>query len=73
MQVASFVKDEMEQMFDRIDTNGDRSISFDEFSDLMREMDHARSTAELRTSFDAIDSDRDGRVSFDEFCAWIIR
>jgi Ca2+-binding EF-hand superfamily protein len=73
MQVAGFVKDEIEQMFDRIDTNGDRSIGFDEFAGLMREMDHTRSAAELRKSYDAIDSDRDGRVSFDEFCAWIVR
>jgi Ca2+-binding EF-hand superfamily protein len=73
MQVASFVKDEIEEMFDRIDTDGDRNISFDEFSDLMRDMDRSQSTAQLQASFDAIDSDRDGFVSFDEFCAWIIR
>lgn len=73
MQIASFMKDEIEEMFARIDADGDRSISFDEYSGLMLDMDHLKSRQELRTSFDAIDADHDGRVSFDEFCAWMAR
>lgn len=73
MQIASFMKNEIEEMFARIDTNGDLRISFDEYYGLMRDMDHSKSNQELRTSFDAIDLDHDGRVSFDEFCAWIVR
>jgi Ca2+-binding EF-hand superfamily protein len=70
--IARFVKDdELEEMFDRIDENGDGRISFDEFSSLMREMDHAKTDTELRANFAVIDSDRDGCVSFEEFCRWI--
>lgn len=72
MQIASIVKDELEEMFDRIDENGDRSISFEEFSSLMREMDHAKSAAQLRASFNAIDTNRDGQVSFIEVSNWIV-
>jgi Ca2+-binding EF-hand superfamily protein len=73
MQIASFVRDEVEEMFDRIDENGDRSISFEEYSGLMLELDHAKTDAELRTGYAAIDTDRDGRVNFEEFCRWVTR
>ena len=73
MQIASYVKAEVEEMFDRIDENGDRSISFDEFAALLRKMNHDRSDTELWASFNAVDTDRDGLVSFDEFCAWVTR
>ena len=73
MQVANFVQAEIEEMFDRVDENGDRSISFEEFATLMLEMDHAQSQSALRVSFDAIDTNHDGRVSFDEFGAWVSR
>jgi hypothetical protein len=71
MQLANYVLDEIEEMFDRIDENGDRGIAFDEFAGFMREIDHSRSESALRLSFAAIDTDRDGRVSFEEFRAWM--
>jgi Ca2+-binding EF-hand superfamily protein len=61
---------EVEEMFERIDTDGDRVIGFEEFSKLMRTLDHTRAAPSLRDNFDAIDTNRDGRVSFDEFRAW---
>lgn len=70
MEIANFAQDEIEESFERIDENGDRSISFGEFSRLMLDLDHARPESALRVSFDAIDKDHDGRVSFDEFRAW---
>ena len=68
---ANFVKDEVEEMFDRIDSDGDRCISFEEFAGLMLDLDHAKLDQELRASFDFIDKDHDGRVSFDEFYQWV--
>jgi Ca2+-binding EF-hand superfamily protein len=73
MQLANGVQDEIEEMFARIDKDGDRNISFEEFASLMREMDRARPESALRVSFDTIDSDHDGSVSFDEFRAWVSR
>jgi Ca2+-binding EF-hand superfamily protein len=70
MQATDHVLDEIEEMFERIDEDGDRSIGFDEFATLMRGMDHTRPAAALRARFDAIDTNHDGRVSFDEFRAW---
>lgn len=73
MQIASVFNDELEQSFDRIDQNGDRSITFEEFSALLLEMDHAMSEAERRTRFNVMDTDYDGRVNYAEFCDWVVR
>jgi len=73
MKIAGFVIDEVEEMFDRIDVDGDGSISFEEFSGLLRDIKHAQPDSEIRASFNAIDTNRDGRVSFDELCAWATR
>lgn len=73
MQIAGIVKDEVEEMFDRIDENGDRHISFEEFSGLMRHMDHDKPDAALRATFANMDTNRDGCISFDEFFAWVAR
>lgn len=73
MQIASFMKDDVREMFDRIDADGDRRIDFEEFAGLMLEIDHSRPHSELRARFDFIDTDHDGRVSFDEFCQWVTR
>jgi Ca2+-binding EF-hand superfamily protein len=73
MQMASVVRDEVKEIFDRIDKDGDGSISFEEFARLMLDMDHARPHEELRSRFDVIDQDRDGRVSFEELRVWLAR
>lgn len=73
MQGANRVPDDVEEIFDRVDENGDRRIDFTEFLGLMLEMDHLQSESALRVQFDAIDRDRDGRVSFEEFRAWLSR
>lgn len=73
MQIANRAHDEIEEIFQRLDVDGDGSVSFEEFTSLMLEMDHARLVPALRASFDAIDADHDGRVSFDEFRVWVSR
>ena len=73
MQIACCLSHEVEETFDSIDTDRDRSITFEEFVALMHEMDSTRTEAEVRRGFDIIDSNRDGRVSFDEFQAWMLR
>ena len=73
MTVARFEKGELEEMFDRVDANGDRRIGFEEFTRLMREVDPARSEASVRAGFAAIDRNRNGEISFVEFREWIMR
>jgi hypothetical protein len=73
MPIANCVQDEVQEIFDRLDRDGDRSIAFEEFARLMLDVDHTSPEAALRASFDAIDLDHDGCVSFEEFRAWISR
>lgn len=70
MQITKIAQDEIDASFKRIDENGDRSISFEEFASLLLEMDHAQSESALRARFDVIDKDHDGYVSIDEFRVW---
>jgi Ca2+-binding EF-hand superfamily protein len=70
MHIANFAQAEIDESFERIDENGDRSISFEEYARLMLEIVHDRPESALRASFDAIDKDQDGRVSLEEFRAW---
>jgi Ca2+-binding EF-hand superfamily protein len=70
MEIVTFAKDEVDESFDRIDENGDRSISFEEFSTLMLAIDHTKPESALRASFASIDKDHDCRVSLAEFRAW---
>jgi Ca2+-binding EF-hand superfamily protein len=70
MKIATIAQDEINESFERIDENGDHSISFEEFARLMLDMDHLKSASTLRASFDAIDKDHDGQVSLEEFRAW---
>ena len=70
MHIANFAQEEIDESFERIDENGDRSISFDEYARLMLEIVPVLSEVALRVSFDAIDQDQDGCVSLEEFRTW---
>jgi Ca2+-binding EF-hand superfamily protein len=70
MPITKVAQDEIDESFERIDENGDRSISFDEFASLLLKMDHTQSESALRARFDVIDKNHDGRVTLDEFRAW---
>lgn len=62
---------EIQEVFDRVDENGDGRINLEEFVGLMLELDDTRSRSALRQAFDNIDQNRDGHVSREEFEAWL--
>ena len=49
MQRSDYLLDELEEMFDRIDEDGDRRVGFDEFKSLMIEMGDPRDGVPRRT------------------------
>ena len=70
MQRSDYLLDELEEMFDRIDEDGDRRVGFDELKSLMIEMGDPRNAGALLVSFRAMDMNHDGNISFDELRAW---
>jgi Ca2+-binding EF-hand superfamily protein len=64
-------QDELQEIFGRVDEDGDGNVSFTEFKSLLLEMGDPRGDGALRTSFTKIDSDHNGRIGFDELSAWL--
>ncbi len=73
MQSTDSLRKEIAEIFERIDVNGDGSVSFVEFKGLMIELGDLSSDGALRTSFARIDLDRDGGIGVDELSAWLRR
>ena len=62
--------EEIEELFERNDTDGNGDIDFDEFKGLMAELDPLMTLASLDVGFRDIDRNKDGRINFDEFLVW---
>ena len=62
--------EDIEELFDHADADGDDQISLTEFRGLMQELDrHMRDDA-VAVRFLEIDTNRDGRIGFGEFRTW---
>jgi len=60
--------------FEQHDADGDGTITWKEFHEMMRKLDnseHSVTTAQLRNLFDAVDEDASGEITVDEFLAWL--
>ena len=64
---------ELWHKFERIDTDGDRRLSREEFGKASALVGHRLSSKEADKEFASMDSDGYGMVLFDEFCAWCAR
>jgi Ca2+-binding EF-hand superfamily protein len=62
--------DDIEELFDQADEDGDDQISLTEFRGLMLELDRKMHDNAVATSFLEIDTNRDGRIGLSEFRAW---
>ena len=61
---------ELKQSFDHFDTDGNGTIEFDEFSQLLKALGSVMDQESLQIGFDAIDVDQNGHISFEEFSSW---
>jgi Ca2+-binding EF-hand superfamily protein len=62
--------EEIEELFEQNDTDGNGDIDFDEFAALMCDLDERMSPPSLEIGFREIDVNKDGRINFGEFLDW---
>lgn len=70
MEYAENHLDDIEELFDRADEDGDDQINLTEFRGLMLELDREMRDNAVATRFLEIDTNRDGRIGFAEFRSW---
>lgn len=61
---------ELREDFAYNDADGNGRISFEEFLDLLEDLESGISQEEARVGFAEIDRDGDGAIEFDEFARW---
>lgn len=61
---------ELGESFEYNDRDGDGHIEFDEFLQMLEDLEAGTSTEEARVGFREIDTDRDGYIQLDEFIDW---
>jgi Ca2+-binding EF-hand superfamily protein len=62
--------DDIEELFNQADADGDDQIGLTEFRGLMQELDRQMRDEVVSVRFIEIDTNRDGRIGFGEFRTW---
>jgi Ca2+-binding EF-hand superfamily protein len=62
--------DELKESFEYNDSNDDGKIDFDEFLNMLSELEADVEEKEARVGFQVIDADQDGAIELDEFVEW---
>ena len=70
MSVTPEEFDELKESFQYNDSNEDGKIEFDEFVNMLGELEADVGEDEARVGFRTIDTDKDGAIELDEFVAW---
>jgi Ca2+-binding EF-hand superfamily protein len=63
--------EKLKRQFDKLDTNGDRTLSFGEMLSFLRNEHVSVTDTELEQLFSEVDKDHSGTVNFDEFVDYI--
>ena len=70
MQTTDDRIEEIEELFEQNDTDGNGEIDFAEFAALMSDLDEPQTGEALALGFREIDTNHDGRIDLAEFLAW---
>lgn len=61
---------ECKKIFQQYDTDDNGCIDWDEFRQLLTELDKEISLEDKVAAFNAVDTNHSGRIDFEEFFAW---
>lgn len=70
MPLSPEEREELEETFQFNDLDNDGSIEFDEFVNMLTNMEAQMSPSEARIGFQSIDTNNDGVIELDEFIEW---
>lgn len=62
--------EEIREIFDHYDANGDGVIQRSEFAALLEALDANLTPEQVQAGLDSLDENRNGQIEFDEFVAW---
>ncbi|MEQ8289829.1 MAG: EF-hand domain-containing protein [Gammaproteobacteria bacterium] len=62
--------EEIKAIFDKFDTNGNGTIDWNEFREMLNELDKDLSLVDKTETFDKVDSNHTGMINFEEFMTW---
>ncbi len=62
--------DEIREIFDHFDKDGNGTIESPEFAALLQALGADMSDREVAVGLEALDTDGNGRIDFDEFVSW---
>lgn len=62
--------EEIEELFEQNDTDGNGDIDFEEFEEFMADLDPQMIRPSLEIGFREIDTNKDGRINFGKFLEW---
>merc|ERR1719362_2065110 len=62
---------QLRSKFAKLNANGDKYLSFEELSKLLKKGNPNMSYSELQMLFDGVDKNHDGKIDFDEFVDFI--
>ena len=62
--------DEVREIFEHFDKDGNGTIESDEFRNLLNALGAGMEDEEIAIGLDALDTNRNGRIDYDEFVAW---
>lgn len=70
---SAAVRGDLRYLFDAIDTNGSKTLSVQELTHHLRQVDHTCSDEELTYLFKSLDVDGSGEIDFEEFGEILLR